>query len=322
MTLIERYITAVTNHLPQDIRTEVGLELRSNILDTLPDDPTDAQIIAVLEGLGSPSQLAMEYVPEKHYLIGPTLYPKYVATLKLVLTFVAIALTVVSAITVVFSEQSITSVGFFTKLMSRALTMVAEGLLQTFVITTVVFAILERNKVLDGSNLFSKKKWRIEDLEEPAPEKSIISKGEATVGICFNLIFATLFLAKPNLIPIAIMRREGLESIPLFNFDVLKSYVPFVAGLFILSAAFGVYKLFIGRWNRQMAMINTVLSFSGITLFMLMAFNTALISEGAKLFVSSHLSKQWFVNSIWIGAAIFIGLTLWDVYAGWRKASH
>lgn len=322
MKLVERYIAAVTNHLPQNLREEVGLELRSNILDTLPDNPTESQIIKVLEDLGSPSELAMEYAPEKRYLIGPAIYPTYITTLKLVLAIVAIALTTVSAVTVIFSEQSVNTVHFFTSLLSKTFGMVAEGLLQTLVITTFVFVILDRNKVLDGQSLFNKRKWNIGDLKDNASEKSRISKGEATVGICFNLFFATLFLTKPNFMPIAILNRDDLQTIPVFNFEVLKPYLPFIIGLFILSAAFGFYKLIIGHWNRQMAMINTIINVSAILLVSMMAFQSELISEAAKLFVSSYLSTQWFVNSLWVGLAAFIVLNLWDVFSGWRKASQ
>lgn len=320
MTLIERYITAVTNHLPQNLRDEVGLELRSNIWDMLPDNPTESQIIKVLEDLGSPSELAMEYAPEKRYLIGPALYPTYIKTIKLVLSIVAIALTAVSAITVIFTEQSLNTVQFFTTLFSRTVGMVFEGLIQTLVITTFVFAILDRNNVLDGQTLFNKRKWKIGDLKDNASEKSKISKGEATVGICFNLFFATLFLTKPNFMPIAILNRNGFKTIPVFNFEVLKPYLPFIIGLFILSAAFGFYKLIIGHWNRQMAIINTFINLAAILLVSIMAFQSELISEAAKLFVSSYLSPQWFVNGLWVALIAFVGITLWDIFSGWRKA--
>lgn len=183
MTLIERYINAVIHYLPADIQQEVAMELRANILDMLSDDADEIEITKILESMGNPSDLAMEYHPEKRYLIGPSIYPQYVEVLKLVLSIVAIVLTIISCVSIIFNGEVISSPSIFVEIISKTLPMIAEGLLQATVVTTVVFMIIDRNKVLDGQSLFNKKKWTIDDLEEIRKAENKISKSEAVVGI-------------------------------------------------------------------------------------------------------------------------------------------
>lgn len=59
--LIEIYIQEVTRRLPQKIRTDIALELRSTIEDILPDNYREEDIKAVLNQLGNPVVLANGY---------------------------------------------------------------------------------------------------------------------------------------------------------------------------------------------------------------------------------------------------------------------
>ena len=61
MDLIDRYIYEVKRYLPESIREDVGLELRTNIEDMLPKNYTKDDVYKVLTELGSPSKLANEY---------------------------------------------------------------------------------------------------------------------------------------------------------------------------------------------------------------------------------------------------------------------
>jgi len=84
MSLIDRYVHAVAQYLPKDTRDDVLKELRTNIEDMLPENYTEKDVYKILEGLGSPLELANEYNPKKRYLIGPGYYDKYLLILKMV----------------------------------------------------------------------------------------------------------------------------------------------------------------------------------------------------------------------------------------------
>jgi uncharacterized membrane protein len=89
MNLIDRYVYAVTEHLPANTKEDVSKELRANIMDMLPDNPSEDEIKAVLTKLGNPVKLAHEYSQSKNYLIGPELYDSYITVVKIVVTVLA-----------------------------------------------------------------------------------------------------------------------------------------------------------------------------------------------------------------------------------------
>ena len=100
--LIERYIAAVVQQLPEKERAEVAQELRSNIYDMLSDQPNDAEIKEVLQLMGSPTKLAEQYRQNPRYLISPQVYDEYIRLLKLLVPIVGIITVIVGAVTGVF----------------------------------------------------------------------------------------------------------------------------------------------------------------------------------------------------------------------------
>jgi uncharacterized membrane protein len=79
MNLIDSYLHAVTENLPETTREDVISELRANIYDMLPCDYTENDVREVLVKLGNPVRLADDYSERKKYLIGPALYDSYLS---------------------------------------------------------------------------------------------------------------------------------------------------------------------------------------------------------------------------------------------------
>jgi hypothetical protein len=73
-SLIDRYLYDITKRLPEKSRADVERELRSNIEDMLPEDPTDDDVVRVLTELGSPAKLSAAYRSNPRYLISPELF--------------------------------------------------------------------------------------------------------------------------------------------------------------------------------------------------------------------------------------------------------
>ena len=89
-SIIDRYLYDVTRRLPENMRDDVEQELRANIEDMLPDNPTEEEIENVLESLGAPSKLAAKYRPNPRYLISPALFEEYISVLKIVAVVLAL----------------------------------------------------------------------------------------------------------------------------------------------------------------------------------------------------------------------------------------
>jgi len=140
--LIKRYIYAVTKHLPENKRQDVGRELQSLIDETLAErslgvQPTDADTKAVLMELGRPAELAAKYDPHaKDALIGQPHFSVYLRVLKIVLLAVTLGMTIASLLEGVVSFE-----GNVFELFASVLGNIWQGLLGAFAWVTVIFAI-------------------------------------------------------------------------------------------------------------------------------------------------------------------------------------
>lgn len=319
MTLIDRYIHAVTKHLPEEMQKEVGLELRSNILDMLPEEADETQIASVLENMGNPSDLAMNYHPKKRYLIGPRVYPKYIEILKLVLSIVAIVFTGLACLKWFTSGLKDVGPFNFVGFITDTIGMVVDGLLQAALWVTLIFVIMERNSVFDGKSTLKESKWTIGDLEAPADEAVKISKSETLVGLCFNLIFATLASLNPNILPLVFSTNQSTTIIPLFDADRFKIYAPFIIALFLTSAAFDIFKLVREKWTPKLALFNALLNGFVVILATLMLTDQALFSAESSEFLMTHFKGNWLEVTPILTLAIITLLSIWDAISVFLK---
>ena len=92
-SLLDRYVYAVERRLPKGApRQDIGAELRETIQSRIDEesadrgrDLTEAELAAILKSIGRPVVVASRY-GSAQYLVGPSLYPYYVATLKTLAT--------------------------------------------------------------------------------------------------------------------------------------------------------------------------------------------------------------------------------------------
>ena len=83
MDLLERYLQAVGQYLPEKSRADTLAELRANLLEQM-DDRAEAlgrplevsDVAEILREHGKPEGVAMRYLPQRS-LIGPTIFPFY-----------------------------------------------------------------------------------------------------------------------------------------------------------------------------------------------------------------------------------------------------
>lgn len=76
---IDRYVYAVTRQLPHSRRKDIALELQSAIDDALHarcqgKAPLESDVLAVLEGLGTPGELARQYLTDGQQTLIPSPY--------------------------------------------------------------------------------------------------------------------------------------------------------------------------------------------------------------------------------------------------------
>lgn len=329
MKLIDRYVYAVTEHLPQDTREDISRELRANIEDMLPSVPTERDVSEVLLKLGNPSKLAAEYSDKKKYLIGPGLYGKYLAILKLVIGIVVIVFMSLTLVEWLFNtprggEFDQMPIRLFIDILLAAI----QGVVQGFLWVTTVFAILEITGVDDGKIPFVKKKWSPNDLADiPASKKRKISRVETTFSIFFTVFFTTLLYFQSGLVGIYTKDSNGLILVsPLFVSERLQFYIPIIIIFAIIQLSIFIWKFISMKWTLSLAIANAIHNIAlAVFVYVILSdnslFNTELLSKFAditKLNLTGNASN-WLSNSLWISVVIFIAISLFDSVMGFVK---
>ena len=250
--LIDRYVYAVTRRLPARLRNDIDKELHSLIEDMLDARcgglmPEDRDVRVILTELGTPSELAMRYIPEgRDHLIGPAYYSQYKMVTGIVLASVTFGL-VLSGFISFFTDSS--EALYFT-LFSWIGTLIT-GLIAAFGAVTFIFAVKKKKNIalnFGGSEL---------DSLPPVPEKkSVIPKGEPIAGIIFSVIFCVIFLAAPQII----CAKFGADQpfIPVFNVDLIHQLWYIFVALTILGIARESFKLYEGRYTKRLAIVTVV----------------------------------------------------------------
>lgn len=185
MDLIDRYLVAVRRHLPKplqkDIVDELGENLRSEaegMEQRLGRPLVAADQEQILKSHGHPWLMASRYLPQQQ-LIGPALFPYYRQTLVMVLFWVVLPITIgVGAIAAIYSPDS-------GPLWGRALGAAWNGAIYSVGVITIVFAILESQRV----RITALDNWQPSKLPEPQ-EGRAVPRTESL----FNLICTITFL--------------------------------------------------------------------------------------------------------------------------------
>ncbi|MGX4588376.1 HAAS signaling domain-containing protein [Paenibacillus chitinolyticus] len=235
MEVIDRYIYAVTQRLPEQQREDIKRELQSLIEDMLEERIPTGQaskedVESVLLELGPPNELAAKYRGYERYLIGPILIDAYLTTLKIVLASIVIGLTAVFIIDTFLSHSG--NLDPVTSYLASLVTGAAQG----FAWVTVVFAWMEyRHRAGNGSR---NKAWRPSDLPLIPDAKLKINRIRPILSIFFTIAVMMICLYLTDLLGIWRNRDGVFTSVPYLDNDVFRHYWP----LLWIVAAFSITK--------------------------------------------------------------------------------
>ncbi len=317
MEMIDRYIYAVTQHLPENIREDVSKELLSNIQDMLPEDATDEQIKEVLEELGNPAKLAIEYNPERKYLIGPGLYNQYINLLKVVTGITALSMGCITIFTWIFDSANVQSPA---SIISEIISAFFQGALQGAFWVTLIFVILERSGVHEGHSPFTKKKWTLKDLPDiPDYGKKKISRVSTMVEMLFTVIFVVILIFRPGIFGVML---KGSQLVPILNTDRMGTYVFGIVLLGIISLGILAWKTIYPYWSIPLAAANAGHNIATSILMLFMVNDRHIVNvEFLKLLESvtnlslAQVSLIW-QRGLWLFATVFIVIAICDSIAG------
>lgn len=329
MNLIDVYIQEVTRRLPEKKRADIGLELRSTIEDTLPDDYDEEDVNTVLQKLGNPAALASEYRDQPMHLIGPRYFDIYVSLLKMILPIASVValISMIAKYFVTFGEE-VAILNAVLHIIGEGIWVVIQVAIQVFFWLTLVFAILERtDKGKYREPLATNfKEWTPNDLKNVAyiSGENSITKLRVFGSLMWTTVWATLYFYANQLIGVYEGSKVGLEFvIPALTQGVLISYWPLVLVVILLEVSFSLYKLIIGKWTRKIAIFNTAIELISTSLFIVILINPNLfqpefLSYMSDLFdISTSQFKIWLVGGAIISLVLSATISIFD---GFRRA--
>lgn len=319
---IERYISDVVRRLPERERDEVSRELEANIADMLPDNPSEQEIIRVLNGLGAPSKLAEQYRQKPRYLISPAMYDLYISVMKMLIPIVAIVIAGVSVLAEIMQYSGDWSPA---RLFGGMVSGAVEGALQAAFWVTLGFAIAER------SDTFKSKEWTVDDLpKQPAhkpldPKGVAISRSGTITGMALTVFFTgvvTLMIVHGESFLILVRNAKVYQP---FSQTALDRSLPYILVLGCLSLVVSGLKLYRGRWDIPLCTANAVYNVVWVSIVIYMLhwpdlFSTeflefAEVTFTAKGDILSYLAEGGTATII---SAILIFIALIDTgVAGW-----
>lgn len=234
MELIDRYVREVGRRLPRKNRADIEAELRSLLVDNLEDrvegEPSEEDIVAVLQEFGPPDKVAASYSPGEQYLIGPRLFPLFRMVAGIVLIVTVSVQLVLLGVTLLFNLGDPPTATWFVDFFG--------GLFIAFGILVLVFAVLQRLGVQPD---LEEEPWDPRTLPTD-DEDDPISGREMVVEITLSLILIGILLLVPDKIGAYFF--PGGDFIPN---PVLQANLPLV----IVTIALGIALDVVLIWRRQ-----------------------------------------------------------------------
>ncbi len=251
MELINRYVYAVTQKLPEAQREEIDKELRGLIEDMLEErtqesPPSTQGVEAVLAELGNPGEMADRYRGSKRYLIGPELFPSYVSVLRIVWAAIGIALGIMFVIEGVMDPTNL--LDHFVE----SLVTILLGLIQGFAWVTVIFGVLEYTGARKPIGKKAEQPWKPSDLPQLPDDKGRISPAEPIASIIFSVLFVVLFSYSIDLLGVWRLAGGDRTVIPFFDAEVFNSFLPYIWVLLVVGVLKEIMKLNARRWTPRL----------------------------------------------------------------------
>lgn len=339
MDLIDVYVQEVTRRLPEKMKEDITLELQSTIYDMLPEPFSETDVKQVLEKLGNPAVLASRYKDRPIHLIGPKFYEMYISILKLVLpiaTIIVSILFIIEQFSSIFGNEDFSletfSVIIFPTIFAEAIWVLIDTGIQMFFWVTIVFIILDRTieSSVQVPMSISGKQWTPDDLYHVShiPLKKGIKNNEIWFSLVWTIIWVILYFKAFQIIGIYRYTEQTSSSfaMPIFNQEVLMSYLAIVVIYLALELIRIIYMAIARQWTLGLAITNAVVNVASFIVLIIVASNPNLFNPEfapyiASITESTSETVNSFISSItWIVIASVIVTGAISIYHGFRKA--
>jgi hypothetical protein len=312
MELIDRYMSAVAQALPESRRDEIIRELRANLLDSLESireaqgrEPTAAEVSHVLVDLGHPQQVAASFLPPQQ-LVTTALFPLYKQSLHHGVILVFILGLIQFALAFLGSGH----MDFISLLHG----LMVKGLI-TFAVITGVFYLFSNPP--GGKPLIRPYQcWSPEKLPPISRPWQRISSCEQSADFTSNLFFLALLNYS------VWMPSEQVAQLAAVFADPVLTWIPLLSALILVSLLFDLWNMVYRYWTVPKLVIDALISLAGAVLLLTLSRITPILVE-APAPVEEPLTFIDLGNHI-IGMGLFwVGIWLlfmagWSLYRAWQ----
>jgi hypothetical protein len=266
MELIDRYVHEVGTHLPRKNRADIEAELCSLLVDNLEarveGEPSEEDIVVLLQEFGPPDKVAASYSPGEQYLIGPHLFPLFRMVAGIVLIVLVSVQLVLLAVALLFNQDIPSLATWFADFFG--------GLFIAFGIVVLVFAVLQRLGVQpDEEEPWDPRTLPTDDEDDPISVRGLV------VEIILSLILIGILLLVPDKIGAYLF--PGGDFIPN---PVLQSYLPLVIATITLGIVLDVVLIWRQQWTLLTRLAKILMNFLTIVvLFVLIDGHTTWLAS-------------------------------------------
>lgn len=311
MELIDRYMNAVAQALPESRRDEITRELRANILDKLEAiageqgrEPTGAEVSAVLKELGHPQKVAGSFLSGQQ-LVSAELFPLYKRALHYGLILVFILALIQFGVHFLGSGQ-LAIANFVFEIIGKALVMFAS--------VTGVFYLL--SNPVGGKPYFDPYQcWAPEKLPPVTRSWQRISACEQSVDFSTDLFFL-LLLNYTLWIP-----SGQLANLNIAFAEPVQQWIPVLSAIIIVSLLFGLWKLVYRYWTIPTLVMEAVINVAiAIPLLLVSRLQPIVVDTSSQ---QEHTEVLRIGNEVIATGLFWVGIWLmfmagWSVYRAWQ----
>lgn len=302
-SLTDRYVWAVSRHLPAETGPDVACELRGTLDETIEDrvaageDPHEVERAAIAQ-LGDPDVLAREYGGRPNHLIGSAFYPEWVRLIKFLL---AVILPI--AVVATFITQMLATDRSFGELIGEVAVVLTHTAVHLVFWSTLIFVLVERFGSEKERGRFVTE-WQPESLADPDVPWRRVGSCEMVGEVFFSLI-ALLFVLWQ-------FAGVGERGVQVLDPDLVLAWKGVVLALLAGDVALNVWVWARGRWSVPLSLANVAANVASAAVLVWLVLQGRLLTDVPVEFAETFGgSADWTLSTpaVVLGVVVVFG---WD----------
>ncbi|WP_462162981.1 hypothetical protein [Pseudoalteromonas xiamenensis] len=256
MELVERYVEAVKQYLPDEKKDEISREIRATLLDEVDAmGPTcsTAQVNQLLASWGAPRKVATQFAPPVP-LVAQELMPIYWVILKSALSVFFAIHAVVTGLSLLSAE----GVGVISFVLKLGLGFV-DTALWIFAVVTLVFFAISNDSPLKAT--LSQMEWSVDKLPVQNAKWQHIKGGDIATDLATAIFL--IALVQPSLW----MSHKMMESMHIAFLPVVKEWFMPATMLFAVSIVFSLWQALTPFWSKSKLIANIAINLAYVAMF-------------------------------------------------------